>query len=57
MNHSGDVLQRLLTHPMVEEDDYIFFNDDPRAGPPADMVHIRDLNAGQAYSTRTPTRS
>jgi hypothetical protein len=49
LHNAGAVLQRLLTHPMIEEDDYIFFNDDPRAGPPADMVHIADLNTGQAY--------
>jgi hypothetical protein len=49
LHDAGAVLQRLLTDPRIQEDDYLFFDDDPRAGPPDNMVHVADLNTGQAY--------
>jgi hypothetical protein len=42
-------IQRLLTHPKIEEGDYLFFNDDPLAGPPPNMECVGDLNTGRAY--------
>jgi len=49
LHDTGSVLQRLLTDPRIEEDDYLFFDDDPRAGPPDNMVNVSDLITGQAY--------
>ena len=43
-------LESLLTDPRVMDDDFWFFNHDPRAPPPEDQPYIRDLYSGQAYT-------
>ena len=40
----------LLTDPRVKEDDYLFFNDDPLAGPPDEIESIGDVNTTKAYT-------
>ena len=44
-----DCLERLLTDPRITDDDYCFFDDDPRAPPPDDLDYIGDINTGSAY--------
>ena len=41
----------LLTDPRVMDSDYLFFNDDPYAGPPPEeeWKEIRDINTGLCY--------
>ena len=39
----------LLTDPRIQEDDYLFFNDDPLSPPPVEVKHLEDLNTGDAY--------
>lgn len=44
------VIQRLLTEPRNNPEDYAFFGGDPRAPPPKDLDYVADLNTGQAYA-------
>jgi hypothetical protein len=39
----------LLTDPRISEEDYIFFNGDPRNGPPEEFLMLDDVNTGQAF--------
>lgn len=39
----------LLTDPRLDDDSFLFFNDDPTAGPPDDMDTVGDINTGKAY--------
>jgi hypothetical protein len=39
----------LLTDPRISEEDYLFFDQDPRNGPPEDFVMLDDVNTGRAY--------
>ena len=39
----------LLTDPRVDDESYLFFNDDPTAGPPDEMDKVSDINTGNAY--------
>jgi hypothetical protein len=39
----------LLTDPRIREDDYLFFDGDPRKGPPEDFVVLQDVNTGRAF--------
>ena len=43
-------IQSLLTDPRIKDEDYLFFDNNPFAGPPeADPVVIKDINTGRAY--------
>jgi hypothetical protein len=41
--------ESLLTDPRLTDDDFLFFNDDPFAGPPENIAVITDLHTGRAY--------
>lgn len=43
-------LQILLTDPRIVDDDYLFFDDNPLAGPPPNLDYIEDINTGLAYT-------
>jgi len=40
----------LLTDPRVNDDDYLFFDNDPFAPPPENLDYICDINTGSAYT-------
>ena len=42
-------IQRLLTDPRVNPQDYLFWDRNPLQGPPDDLDYVKDLNTGQAY--------
>ena len=44
-----DVIVSLLTDPRVKQEDYLFFDDNPLAPPPNPVVHLEDLNTGDAF--------
>jgi hypothetical protein len=44
-----DVIASLLTDPRTKQEDYLFFDGDPLASPPEPVVHLEDLNTGDAY--------
>ncbi len=46
---AADIIVHLLTDPRVEDEDYLFFQDDPFAPPPENITYIADLNTGDAY--------
>ena len=46
---AADCVASLLTDPRVRDKDYLFFNNDPLAKPPKNVMHLRDLNTGDAY--------
>jgi hypothetical protein len=46
---AGSVIQQLLTDPRLQDSDYLFFDDDPRAPPPATRTKVRDFNTGDAF--------
>ena len=39
----------LLTDPRIGREDYLWFNDDPLAAPPAEWLELADINDGLAY--------
>ena len=43
------VIQRLLTDPRNNPEDFEFFGGDPRAPPPQNLDYVGHLNTGQAY--------
>ena len=44
-----DATLSLLTDPRTQDDDYLFFDDDPLAPPPVNVKCLEDLNTGDAY--------
>ena len=44
-----DAILSLLTDPRIQDDDYLFFDDDPLAPPPVNVKFLEDLNTGDAY--------
>ena len=42
-------IQRLLTDPRITSGDYLFFDGNPRAGPPETLTEVSDLNTGKAF--------
>ena len=40
----------LLTDPRFDDDSFLFFDDDPLAGPPAETESIGDINTSKAYT-------
>jgi hypothetical protein len=43
------VIQQLLTDPRIQDSDYLFFDDDPRAPPPEIQTKLIDFNTGDAF--------
>jgi hypothetical protein len=39
----------LLTDPRINDDDYLFFGNDPLSAPPDNLNYVEDLNTGRAY--------
>ena len=48
-NDARSVIQQLLTDPRVTDEDYLFFDDNPLAGPPENITHVQELNTGEAF--------
>ena len=46
---AADCLVSLLTDPRFEDEDYLFFHDNPLAHPPEQITYLEDLNTGDAY--------
>lgn len=42
-------IEALLTDPRLQDSDYLFWDDDPRATPPANFSVFGDINTGRAY--------
>lgn len=47
--HAEDCIVELLTNPLLKDEDFDFFDDDPLA-PPPDLDYIANHNTGSAYS-------
>ena len=47
--HARDLVRSLLTHPRWTDEDWLFFDNDPFAGPPENLKHVADINTGKAY--------
>ena len=47
--NAKDCIVSLLTDPRFQDEDYLFFNNDPLSKPPENILHIGDLNTGNAY--------
>ena len=45
---AADCLVSLLTDPRVKDEHLLFWNKDPLSPPPEKIVHLRDLNTGEA---------
>ena len=46
---AGSVIQQLLTDPRIQDSDYLYFDNDPRAPPPQKRTKLRDFNTGDAF--------
>ena len=46
---AADCIASLLTDPRVQDDDYLFFDNNPLAAPPENVDLLNDLNTGDAY--------
>ena len=44
-----DCIVELLTNPLLQDEDFDFFDDDPLAPPPEDLDYIGNNNTGSAY--------
>ena len=50
LHHAKGVIQRLLTDPRIEAEDYLFWEPgNPLAPPPETVEVVKDLNTGRAY--------
>ena len=49
MCDAKDCIVSLLTDPRFSAEDYLFFNNDPLSKPPENLLHLGDLNTGDAY--------
>lgn len=47
--HARDNVQSILTDPRWNDEDFLYFDNDPFAPPPDDLDYIGDINTGQAY--------
>ena len=45
---AADCLASLLTDPRVKDEHLLYWNKDPLSPPPEKVVHLRDLNTGEA---------
>jgi len=50
LNDAQAAMQSLLTDPRIRDEDYLFFDDDPFAPPPADLDYLADINTGLSYT-------
>lgn len=48
--NAGECVRSLLTDPRFGDEDYLHFDDDPLAPPPADLDYLEDINTGLAYT-------
>ena len=46
---AADCIASLLTDPRIQDDDYLFFDNNPLAPPPENLTFLNDLNTGDAY--------
>lgn len=46
---AADCIVSLLTDPRFKASDYLFFDNNPLAPPPENVVYLADLNTGDAY--------
>ena len=44
-----DCIVSLLTDPRIKDQDYLFYDNDPRAPPPEKVSYIADINTGDAF--------
>ena len=44
------VIQSLLTDPRIDDDHYLFFDNNPLSPPPDKLKYVQDLNTGRAYT-------
>lgn len=44
-----DCIVSLLTDPRFQDEDYLFWGDDPLGKPPEVVTHLKDLNTGDAF--------
>ncbi len=44
-----DCVVSLLTDPRLNDEDYLFFNNNPFAPPPEELSYLKDINTGLAY--------
>jgi hypothetical protein len=49
-NDFVSVAQNLLTNPQIKWEDYLWFDNDPLAGPPDNLDYIADINTGRTYT-------
>jgi hypothetical protein len=49
-NDTAKVLQSLLTDPRIQDNDYLFWGNDPFCPPPETLNFIEDLNSGLCYT-------
>jgi hypothetical protein len=49
VREAADCIVSLLTDPRFQDTDYLFFQDDPLAPPPENLVYLEDLNTGDAF--------
>ena len=49
LQEPGAALQSLLTDPRIQDDNYLFFDDDPLAPPPAEFKVVSELNTARAF--------
>ena len=50
LHNAKAVIQRLLTEPRNNPEDYCFFGGNPMAPPPKDLDYLSDLNTGKAFT-------
>ena len=50
INDAAAVFQSLLTDPRIQDEDYLFFDNDPFSPPPANINTISDINTGLCYT-------
>ena len=48
-NDLGWCIQSMLTDPSIDDDDYLFHDNNPFQAPPADLETVGDINTSQAY--------
>ena len=47
-NDAQAMIQSLFTNPRINNDDYLFFDNNPLKGLPKKMNYVKDLNTGKA---------
>ena len=49
-HHARDCVVSLLTDPRLQDEDYLFFDNDPLAPPPDHFDYVCDVNSGTSYT-------